>query len=385
MSWKPSAKSSEHLRAKLDDEFETVASRKACAAAPTRAAPPSPPPRRTNGSARPSSARRRAPDPGGSRGRPRRCAGRRWSGQRSDGPRQEGGRCAGRWRQARAQGAVAEDARRGLSVAPRACARRIGPQAGASCRRSGRDRGGAGRAGKEGWLSTERFAQSLVHRRASRQGARIVQELRQHGVDDGQVAELRDQLRSTEHERALEVWRKRFGESRPTARPMPSRRASWPAAASRRMSSAAYWAARATKSRPGRRVGPGPQTPGPKRQVSSARSQAPSFRPQAPGVLRATIATLTARSRGPSPPPRLFRRLDPAQRLEADVARDGQEFIDVRGVCVLAAHRGVERAPYPCGPSRHCRSQPWFMYSVSAQFGSAATPRLLATSCAMMG
>ena len=65
---------------------------------------------------------------------------------------------------------------------------------------------------KEGWLSTERFAQSLVHRRASRQGAaRIVQELRQHGVDDNQVAELRDQLRATEYDRALEVWKKRFG------------------------------------------------------------------------------------------------------------------------------------------------------------------------------
>jgi regulatory protein len=64
---------------------------------------------------------------------------------------------------------------------------------------------------KEGWLSTERFAQSLVHRRASRQGtARIVQELRQHGVAEEQVAQLRDDLRSTEASRCQEVWRKRF-------------------------------------------------------------------------------------------------------------------------------------------------------------------------------
>lgn len=64
---------------------------------------------------------------------------------------------------------------------------------------------------KEGWLSTERFAQSLVHRRAGRQGtARIVQELRQHGVAEDQVAQLRDDLRATEYQRALEVWRKRF-------------------------------------------------------------------------------------------------------------------------------------------------------------------------------
>ena len=64
---------------------------------------------------------------------------------------------------------------------------------------------------KEGWLSTERFAQSLVHRRAGRQGtARIVQELRQHGVAEDQVAQLRDDLRATEYQRALEVWHKRF-------------------------------------------------------------------------------------------------------------------------------------------------------------------------------
>ena len=66
---------------------------------------------------------------------------------------------------------------------------------------------------KEGWLSTARFAQSLVHRRAGRQGtARIVQELRQHGVADDQVAELREELRATEYQRAQDVWRKRFSE-----------------------------------------------------------------------------------------------------------------------------------------------------------------------------
>lgn len=65
---------------------------------------------------------------------------------------------------------------------------------------------------KEGWLSTERFAHSLVHRRASRQGAaRIVQELRQHGVAEDQVAQLRDDLRASEYQRAQEVWRKRYG------------------------------------------------------------------------------------------------------------------------------------------------------------------------------
>lgn len=66
---------------------------------------------------------------------------------------------------------------------------------------------------QEGWQSNARFAQSLVHRRAPRQGtARIVQELRQSGVEDADIADLRDALRATEYERALEVWRRRYGE-----------------------------------------------------------------------------------------------------------------------------------------------------------------------------
>lgn len=66
---------------------------------------------------------------------------------------------------------------------------------------------------REGWLSDERFAQSLVHRRAPQRGtARVVQELKQYGLDADKVAELRDQMRATEYERALEAWRKRFGE-----------------------------------------------------------------------------------------------------------------------------------------------------------------------------
>jgi len=69
---------------------------------------------------------------------------------------------------------------------------------------------------KGGWLSTERFAQSLVNRRSGRQGtARIIQELRQHGVSDDHVAELRDSLHATEYQRALSVWEKRFS-AKPT-------------------------------------------------------------------------------------------------------------------------------------------------------------------------
>ncbi|MFC4274681.1 recombination regulator RecX [Achromobacter aloeverae] len=66
---------------------------------------------------------------------------------------------------------------------------------------------------REGWLSTERYAQSLVHRRAERQGtARIVQELRAKGVTEAQVGELQQDLRATEYQRARVVWEKRYGE-----------------------------------------------------------------------------------------------------------------------------------------------------------------------------
>lgn len=64
----------------------------------------------------------------------------------------------------------------------------------------------------ENWLSDQRFAQSLVHRRAALQGAaRIVQELKQHGLGEAQIEVLREQLRGTEFDRARAVWQKKFG------------------------------------------------------------------------------------------------------------------------------------------------------------------------------
>jgi regulatory protein len=66
---------------------------------------------------------------------------------------------------------------------------------------------------RDNWLSDERFATSLIHRRAGRQGAsRIVQELRQHGVAAEAVSEMRNTLRATEFERAQSVWRRRYGQ-----------------------------------------------------------------------------------------------------------------------------------------------------------------------------
>ncbi len=65
---------------------------------------------------------------------------------------------------------------------------------------------------QDGWLSDARFAESLVHRRASRVGtARIVGELKRHAVGDALVEEVGAQLRETEWARAQAVWRKKFG------------------------------------------------------------------------------------------------------------------------------------------------------------------------------
>lgn len=65
---------------------------------------------------------------------------------------------------------------------------------------------------REQWLSNERFARALVHRKAARQGAvLIVQELRRHGLSDKCLDDVRAQLLDTELERAREVWRKKFG------------------------------------------------------------------------------------------------------------------------------------------------------------------------------
>ncbi|CAH2794498.1 MAG: Regulatory protein RecX [uncultured Paraburkholderia sp.] len=65
----------------------------------------------------------------------------------------------------------------------------------------------------ENWLSDSRFAESLIHRRASRLGvSRIVGELKQHSLDQALVEEASAQLRETGLARAQAVWRKKFGE-----------------------------------------------------------------------------------------------------------------------------------------------------------------------------
>ena len=64
---------------------------------------------------------------------------------------------------------------------------------------------------KNNWLSQERFAESLVNRRAGRYGNnRVLSELQQHGVKGDAFDELKSGLKETEAKRAREVWRRKF-------------------------------------------------------------------------------------------------------------------------------------------------------------------------------
>jgi regulatory protein len=63
-----------------------------------------------------------------------------------------------------------------------------------------------------GFLSERRFAQSLAHRRSIRFGLRrIEQELGSHRLDAQTAEAVLGPLRENERERALAVWRKRYG------------------------------------------------------------------------------------------------------------------------------------------------------------------------------
>ena len=61
-------------------------------------------------------------------------------------------------------------------------------------------------------MSNERFAESLVHRRAGRYGTvTIGHELRTHGLDEELVRDHLAALERTELERVRAVWARRFG------------------------------------------------------------------------------------------------------------------------------------------------------------------------------
>jgi len=62
------------------------------------------------------------------------------------------------------------------------------------------------------FINEQRVVDSVLHRRSAKLGtARIKQELQSKGLDAGAVLDAIDLLKSTELERAREVWRKKFG------------------------------------------------------------------------------------------------------------------------------------------------------------------------------
>jgi regulatory protein len=64
----------------------------------------------------------------------------------------------------------------------------------------------------KGFISEQRVIESVVHRRAAKLGtSRIKHELQGKGLDPQSIADTLAGLRSTEHDRALSVWRRKFG------------------------------------------------------------------------------------------------------------------------------------------------------------------------------
>ena len=65
---------------------------------------------------------------------------------------------------------------------------------------------------KNNWLSQERFAESLINRKASRFGnSRVMAELPSHGVNGEALADIKAGLAESETARARDVWQRKFG------------------------------------------------------------------------------------------------------------------------------------------------------------------------------
>ena len=65
----------------------------------------------------------------------------------------------------------------------------------------------------KGFISDQRAAASVVHRRSGRMGAaRVAQEMQRKGLGAELVSEAVQSLRDTEYDRALEVWRRKYGQ-----------------------------------------------------------------------------------------------------------------------------------------------------------------------------
>ncbi len=72
----------------------------------------------------------------------------------------------------------------------------------------------------QGWQSDSRYVQGLVHRKSTVHGLlRIAQTLKQQGISDSHIAEVRDALKGTELDRARAIWERKFGSSSPPGQP----------------------------------------------------------------------------------------------------------------------------------------------------------------------
>lgn len=84
---------------------------------------------------------------------------------------------------------------------------------------------------EEGWLSNERFAESVVHRRGARLGtSRIVNELKRNNIDAALVEGANTELKKTELARARDVWSRKFGGVLPVTPPERAKHARFLAA-----------------------------------------------------------------------------------------------------------------------------------------------------------
>ncbi|MES2500648.1 MAG: recombination regulator RecX [Pseudomonadota bacterium] len=62
-----------------------------------------------------------------------------------------------------------------------------------------------------GWLSDKRFTEQMVHARRAKFGSsKIVHELREKGVDSALIEAAVEQLKETELNSAIEIWRKKY-------------------------------------------------------------------------------------------------------------------------------------------------------------------------------
>lgn len=70
----------------------------------------------------------------------------------------------------------------------------------------------------KGFINEQRVLESVIHRRAPRLGtARVLQELQRKGLDADAIAQARASLNTTETDRAMAVWQRRFGQAPATA------------------------------------------------------------------------------------------------------------------------------------------------------------------------